>query len=192
MNANLLTNDHLTTGSCAQRTDLLTTDHAVKNICRNISALKPMMRLMLALTVLLGLMAARPAHAQNLNLGYYTNILTLTDASTKKSTTAYLDVIQDKYGNLTGWLVKNNTDYKVTGTLTWYGGSWYWLDITATYTSQGFIYSYTTFELSDWVTNEGGGEILFGQNNYTWDSSFGFYFSNGGGYFSGFGFQTPQ
>jgi hypothetical protein len=137
MNVNLITTDH-----CAQRTDLIATDNAVATPERILPMLKNAMRFLMALTLLAGLMAARPAHAQSLYLPKFTNILTLTDAVTKKNTTAYLDVTQDKLGILGGDLVIGSTLYKITGTLTWDGAAWpnwYWLNITATYTSGSLV-----------------------------------------------------
>lgn len=186
MNVNLITTD-----DCAQRTDLIATDNAVATPERSLPMLKNAMRFLMALTLLAGLMAARPAHAQSLYLPKFTNILTLTDAVTKKNTTAYLDVTQDKLGNLGGDLVIGSTLYKITGTLTWDGAAWpnwYWLNITATYTSSGLLFDTVTYHLSDWVYVENSDTIEYYSNGYTWNSDFVGHSSSGSGTFGGIGF----
>jgi hypothetical protein len=192
MNANLINTNHgIDTNTCALRNDLNATDHAVATPERTLPMLKTAMRFLLALTLLMGLMAARPAHAQGLYLPKFTNILTMTDASTKKSVTAYLDVTQDKFGNLGGDLVIGSTSYKITGTLTWDGASfpnWYWLNITATYNSGGWLPETVTYHLSDWVYVENSDTIEYCTSGYTYtvDSIFGL--GSGSGTFGGIGF----
>ena len=161
-----------------------------------IGTLKRLTSLLLILTGIAGLTATRGASAQNLNLGNYTNFLTLVDNTTHKSNAAQLAVYQDNFGDLSGWLYMDSTDYSVTGTLSWagpYWSNWYWLDITATWASESYWVLFSSqINMSGWVYNEGNGWIEFYTGNYTWESGSLFNRSTSYGTYSGYGFVPPR